>query len=110
MENKETKKTLKEYFNELLELEQVKENQDLVDFINGRIEILDRKNSSPKKETDKSYIQEIASKLEQGVEYKIAQVEKITGITRGKVQYALTHSDLFERVEKTKKDIYFKLK
>ena len=107
METKQ--KTLKDYFNELLELEQVKANQELVDFINGRIDQINKKNSKPRKETDKSYVQEIASQLESDTLYKIAQVESITGIARGKVQYALTnYPELFERVVKGR-DIYFKL-
>lgn len=45
MANK-TKKTQKDYFNELLAIESVKGNAELVEFINGRIAQLDKKSAS----------------------------------------------------------------
>lgn len=40
------KVTQREYYNKLLNLEQVRADAELVQFINGRIEMLNRKNSS----------------------------------------------------------------
>lgn len=46
MENKIKKITKKDRFNELLAIAEIKENAELVDFINHEIELLNRKKSS----------------------------------------------------------------
>lgn len=51
MTNNNTKKTIRDYYNELLSLGDVQSNNELVEFINGRLAQLDKKNSAPRKAT-----------------------------------------------------------
>ena len=51
MTNTSKKMTKKDYFFMLLELSDVQDNEDLVNFINHEIELLNKKNSSEKKPT-----------------------------------------------------------
>lgn len=89
MENT-NKKTLKDYFNELLQIEAVASNPELVEFVNGRIALIEKKNSSPRKAKDTSYIEIVFANMEPQKVYEIDNL--ITEeISRGKVQYALTY-------------------
>lgn len=45
------KPTKRDHFNTLLKIEDVKKNEDLVNFINHEIELLEKKNSAEKKPT-----------------------------------------------------------
>ena len=45
------KLTKRDYYNTLLKIEDVKKNEDLVNFINHEIELLEKKNSAEKKPT-----------------------------------------------------------
>lgn len=53
MANKPSKPTKKDRFNQLLEIEAVKANQELVDFINHELELLVKKNAPSKKDSEK---------------------------------------------------------
>lgn len=81
MANK-TKKTQRDYFNELLALESVKGNAELVEFINGRIAQLDKKSTSGKgKETatqkaNAELKNKILEEMESGKAYTISEMLK----------------------------------
>ena len=75
------KMTKKDYFNTLLNLDAVKGNQALVDFINHEIELLDKKNSAEKKPTaqqvaNKSTQDAILAAMEDGKKYTITDLIK----------------------------------
>lgn len=120
--NKIVKVTKKDRFNQLLAIEEVKGNQDLVDFINHEIELLTRKNSSEKKptaaqlENEKTAEVVLATLVESGNGMTVTEIikankdlseftnQKITAILRN-----LTSADKVERIE-DKRKTYFKAK
>lgn len=66
--------TKKEYFNELLCIPQVAENEELVQFINKEIDLLERRSKSPKKPSKKQIENEklgfeILEEMEESKEY-----------------------------------------
>jgi len=120
--NKIVKVTKKDRFNQLLAIEEVKGNQDLVDFINHEIELLTRKNSSEKKptaaqlENEKTAEVVLATLVENGNGMTVTEIiksnkdlseftnQKITAILRN-----LISADKVERIE-DKRKTYFKAK
>ena len=122
MNEKVVKVTKKDRFNQLLAIEEVKGNQDLVDFINHEIELLTRKNSSEKKptaaqlENEKTAEVVLATLVENGNGMTVTEIiksnkdlgeftnQKITAILRN-----LTSADKVERIE-DKRKTYFKAK
>ena len=52
--NTTVKTTKREYYNQLLEIEAVRENPNLIEFINHEIELLNRKHSSSQDEKKKA--------------------------------------------------------
>ena len=114
--NKIVKVTKKDRFNQLLAIEEVKGNQDLVDFINHEIELLTRKNSSEKKptaaqlENEKTAEVVLATLVENGNGMTVTEIikankdlseftnQKITAILR-----SLISADKVERIEDKRK-------
>ena len=79
MSNK--KLTKRDYFNTLLSLEQVASKEELVDFINHELELLERKNSAIRKPTAKqmenSSVKEVILEgMEPGRPYTITELIK----------------------------------
>ena len=79
MSNK--KLTKRDYFNTLLSLEQVASKEELVDFINHELELLERKNSAIRKPTPKqmentSVKEVILESMEPGRPYTITELIK----------------------------------
>lgn len=117
--NKIVKVTKKDRFNQLLTIEEVKGNQDLVDFINHEIELLTRKNSSEKKptaaqlENEKTAEVVLATLVENGNGMTVTEIikankdlseftnQKITAILRN-----LISADKVERIEDKRKTLF----
>lgn len=117
--NKIVKVTKKDRFNQLLAIEEVKGNQDLVDFINHEIELLTRKNSSEKKptaaqlENEKTAEVVLATLVENGNGMTVTEIikankdlseftnQKITAILR-----SLISADKVERIEDKRKTLF----
>lgn len=117
--NKIVKVTKKDRFNQLLAIEEVKGNQDLVDFINHEIELLTRKNSSEKKptaaqlENEKTAEVVLATLVENGNGMTVTEIikankdlseftnQKITAILR-----SLISVDKVERIEDKRKTLF----
>ena len=117
--NKIVKVTKKDRFNQLLAIEEVKGNQDLVDFINHEIELLTRKNSSEKKltaaqlENEKTAEVVLATLVENGNGMTVTEIiksnkdlseftnQKITAILRN-----LISADKVERIEDKRKTLF----
>ena len=117
--NKIVKVTKKDRFNQLLAIEEVKGNQDLVDFINHEIELLTRKNSSEKKptaaqlENEKTAEVVLATLVENGNGMTVTEIikankdlseftnQKITAILR-----SLISADKVERIENKRKTLF----
>lgn len=76
------KMTIRDYYNELLAVEGVAERTDLVDFINGRIEMLDRKASGGEKKMTANQLanvtlkENIISEMKSGVQYAVGEMIK----------------------------------
>jgi hypothetical protein len=76
------KMTKRDYFNELLEIAEVKDNKAMVDFINHELELLEKKNAS--KSTTETKTQKanagikenLVSEMETGVKYTISDMIK----------------------------------
>lgn len=117
--NKIVKVTKKDRFNQLLAIEEVKGNQDLVDFIKHEIELLTRKNSSEKKptaaqlENEKTAEVVLATLVENGNGMTVTEIikankdlseftnQKITAILR-----SLISADKVERIEDKRKTLF----
>lgn len=117
--NKIVKVTKKDRFNQLLAIEEVKGNQDLVNFINHEIELLTRKNSSEKKptaaqlENEKTAEVVLATLVENGNGMTVTEIikankdlseftnQKITAILR-----SLISADKVERIEDKRKTLF----
>ena len=76
------KMTKRDYFNELLEIAEVKENKAMVDFINHELELLEKKNASKsstetKTQKENAGIKEnLLNEMEQGKRYTISDMLK----------------------------------
>ena len=113
------KMTKKDYFNALLNIDEVKANAAMVDFINHEIELLDKKNSAERKPTaqqvaNKGIQEAIIEGMEKGKLYTITDLIKCipecAEMTNQRVS-ALVRQMLgvsIERVEEKRK-AYFKL-
>lgn len=76
-----TRKTQRDFYNELMAIPAVAENVELVEFIEGRIAQLDKKNSAERKPTAKQtenegYKTAILGWMEQGQSYAMADIHK----------------------------------
>ena len=76
-----TKMTKKDYFNQLLNIEGVKENSALVDFVNHELELLAKKNSADRKPNAKQNENEelkfaILVGMEDGEFYTVTELMK----------------------------------
>lgn len=86
-----TKTTKKDYFNMLLEINEVTSNEDLVNFINHELELLDKKNktkSTELTETQKENLalgNEILEYMKDHKDITIAQIRKVWGLSSQKV-------------------------
>ena len=113
------KMTKKDYFNALLGMNEVKANQEMVDFINHELELLAKKNSAEKKPTAQQVANEgIKQAIVEGMEpnrlYTITEIikeipecadltnQRVSAIIRGMI------GDTIERVEEKRK-AYFRL-
>jgi ssDNA-binding replication factor A large subunit len=117
MSNK--KLTKRDHFNALLNIEEVKSNETLVDFINHELELLAKKNSSEKKPTAVQTANEgiktaILNGMEVGKMYTITdlikEIPEISDLTNQKVS-ALVRQLMPEYIEKIedKRKSYFRL-
>lgn len=117
MSNK--KLTKRDHFNALLNIEEVKSNETLVEFINHELELLAKKNSSEKKPTAVQTANEgiksaILNGMEVGKMYTITDLIKdipeISELTNQKVS-ALVRQLMPEYIEKIedKRKSYFRL-
>ena len=75
------KLTQRDYFNRLLEIPAVSADADLVEFIEGRIAQLDKKNSAERKPTAKQtenagFKADILAWMEHGTQYALADIHK----------------------------------
>lgn len=109
------KKTLKDYFKELLEIKAVASNPELVEFVNGRIAILDKKNSKSDSKPSKTQIENIeikksiVEKMIPQKQYRASEIAKIVEISPQKASALLTqlvNDKIITRVE-DKKIAYF---
>ena len=113
------KMTKKDYFNALLGMNEVKANQEMVDFINHELELLAKKNSAEKKPTAQQVANEgikqaIVAGMEPNRLYTITEIikeipecadltnQRVSAIIRGMI------GDTIERVEEKRK-AYFRL-
>ena len=108
------KMTIRDYYNELLAVEGVANRTDLVDFINGRIEMLDRKASGGEKKMTANQLANVALKenileeMENGVRFirtgfsqrfiQVAAWMKLFYLARHR-QISLFHVTRFSQVE-----------
>jgi DNA-binding transcriptional regulator GbsR (MarR family) len=115
-----TKKlTKRDYFNALLDIEEVKNASGLVDFINHELELLEKKNSAEKKPTaqqtaNKGIQEQILEGMESGKLYTITDLiktipvcadlsnQRVSAIVRG-----MKDNGIVVRVE-DKRKAYFK--
>ena len=114
------KMTKRDYFNTLLAIEAVKDNEALVDFINHELELLAKKNSADKKPTAQQTANEgiktaIVDGMEKGRKYTITDLIKsvpacadLTNQRVSSLVRQLMASNLVERVEEKRK-AYFVL-
>ena len=76
------KMTKRDYFNELLNISEVKENKSMVEFINHELELLEKKNASKsstetKTQKENAGIKEnLLNEMEQGKRYTISDMLK----------------------------------
>lgn len=76
------KMTKRDYFNELLEIAEVKENKAMVEFINHELELLEKKNASKsstetKTQKENAGIKEnLLNEMESGKRYTISDMQK----------------------------------
>lgn len=117
-----TKKTIRDYYNDLLALNEVQANSELVEFINGRLEQLDKKNSAPRKataaqvksaalqESIKAYFLDNPNKV-MTISDMIATIPDCAGLSTSMVRSAvskLIEAGVMERFEEKRK-AYFQL-
>ena len=114
------KMTKRDYFNSLLNIEDVKNNTELVDFINHELELLAKKNSSEKKPTAVQVVNDgiktaILEGMEAGRLYTITELIKeipeLAELTNQRVSALvrqLKEDKKIERVE-DKRKAYFRL-
>ena len=70
------KMTKRDYFNELLNISEVKENKSMVDFINHELELLEKKNASKSSKPTKT--QEGNEKLKSAIVEEMVEGERYT--------------------------------
>ena len=70
------KMTKRDYFNELLNISEVKENKSMVDFINHELELLEKKNASKSSKPTKN--QESNELLKQSILAEMVEGERYT--------------------------------
>lgn len=70
------KMTKKDYFNELLNIGEVKENKSMVDFINHELELLEKKNANKSSKPTKN--QESNEKLKSAIVEEMVDGERYT--------------------------------
>lgn len=76
------KMTKRDYFNQLLEIAEVKDNKAMVEFINHELELLEKKNASKSSAETKTQKANndlkdlILSQMEKGVRYTISDMQK----------------------------------
>lgn len=76
------KMTKRDYFNELLEIAEVKDNKAMVDFINHELELLEKKNSSKsnsmtkEQKANEDLKDQIVEEMEQGKKYTVSDMQK----------------------------------
>lgn len=117
-----TKKTIRDYYNDLLALNEVQASSELVEFINGRLEQLDKKNSAPRKataaqvksaalqESIKAYFLDNPNKV-MTISDMIANIPDCAGLSTSMVRSAvskLIEAGIMERFEEKRK-AYFQL-
>jgi len=116
----EKKITKRDRFNELLGIPAVAENEDLVEFINHEIELLDKKNTAERKPTAKQvanegYKEAIVGWMEPDRLYLAAEIAKgcpaivENGVTAGTVTALLTQlykAGKIVRTEDKRKNYY----
>ncbi len=121
MEKINTKKTMKTYYNELLALSQVQEDEELVKFINGRIAQIEKKASSSssakslEQKANEELREKIVKAMEEGKKYTITDLQKafdfLAELTNQKVaslMKGLVEGNQVERLVEKRK-AYFKL-
>lgn len=115
-----TRKTQRDYFNELLDIPAVSANAELVEFIEGRIAQLDKKNSAERKPTAKQtenegYKTAIVNFMEPGQSYAMADIHKgipvfaENGVSANRVTAILTQmvtSGTIVRTTDKRKSVY----
>ena len=116
---KTTKMTKRDYFNVLLSIDDISSNEELVNFINHELELLERKNNAIKKPTAKQDANEvlkaqILESMEDDAQYTISEMLKqfdcLDGASNQKVNAMLRQlmaSGDIERFE-DKRRAYFK--
>ena len=120
-ENKEKKMTKRDYFNILLNMEKVKSNTELVDFINHELELLDRKKTAKSDKPTATQIENeklkiaILENMEDNNYYTVSQLIKIVpecnGLSNQKVANLvrqLYKEDKVNRVEEKGKAFFVK--
>ena len=76
------KMTKRDYFNELLEIAEVKENKAMVEFINHELELLEKKNASKsnsmtkEQKANEDLKNQIIEEMEQGKKYTVSDMQK----------------------------------
>ncbi len=120
MEKTTAKKAMKTYYNELLALSQVQENEELVQFINGRIAQIEKKaGSSSTKNQEQKVNEELRAKIldtmEEGKKYTITDLQKtfdfLAELTNQKVSSlmkGLKEANEVERVVEKRKAYFIK--
>ena len=121
------KMTKKDYFNLLLDIPAVAENDELVDFVNHEIELLTRKNSAERKPSkkqmeQKNHDEELRSIIVESMEvdrlYSADEIAKsfpalvAEDITAPKVSYLMRDLVTTNKVTKEtdKRKVYYKIK
>ena len=116
-----TKMTKKDYFNQLLNIEGVKENSALVDFVNHELELLAKKNSADRKPNAKQVTNvalrvAIYDYMESGKGYTITnlmkEVPELAELTNQRVSALvrqLKNEDLVTREEVNRKAYFTKV-
>ena len=76
------KMTKRDYFNELLEIAEVKENKAMVEFINHELELLEKKNASKsnsmtkEQKANEDLKNQIIEEMEQDKKYTVSDMQK----------------------------------
>ena len=76
------KMTKRDYFNELLNISEVKENKSMVEFINHELELLEKKNASKsnsmtkEQKANEDLKDQIIEEMEQGKKYTVSDMQK----------------------------------